>query len=145
MGLGQIAPRFEFTLPPYFLNNARAIGTLEGMAKSADPGFNVLSEVYSFSVRRLLAGDKNSTLLSATLRDLTHDQRTNEPDVRKVWRLVKDASRLAGVRKRRVVLDALQGARGRSLAASLARSLTFRGIRTVYSPPWELVQRLYRK
>ena len=35
----------HFRLPPYFLNNARAIATLEGLAMSADPSFNLLAEV----------------------------------------------------------------------------------------------------
>ena len=30
-----LVPRFNFVLPPYFLNNARALGTLEGMARTA--------------------------------------------------------------------------------------------------------------
>ena len=47
-----IAPKFRFQLPPYFLNNARAIGTLEGMAKSVDKDFNVLSVVYPYAVKR---------------------------------------------------------------------------------------------
>lgn len=47
-----IAPRFQFKLPPYFLNNARALATLEGMAKSADPSFNVIAEVYPFACQR---------------------------------------------------------------------------------------------
>ena len=33
--LAAFAPNFGFELPPYFLNNARAIATLEGMARSA--------------------------------------------------------------------------------------------------------------
>jgi len=32
LSLLYIASKFRFTVPPYFLNNARAIGTLEGMA-----------------------------------------------------------------------------------------------------------------
>ena len=35
-------------------NLVRAIGTLEGLAKSADPDFNVLAVVYAFSLRQLL-------------------------------------------------------------------------------------------
>lgn len=34
--MASFAPRFQFTLPPYFLNNARAIGALEGLAKTGD-------------------------------------------------------------------------------------------------------------
>ena len=52
--LASLAPRFQFQLPPYFLNNARALGTLEGMAKSADPSFNVLSVVYPFACQRCI-------------------------------------------------------------------------------------------
>eukprot|EP00957_Ditylum_brightwellii_P036967 2798459-Ditylum_brightwellii.AAC.1 len=33
---------FEFTVPPYFLNNARAIATLEGIALKLDPNFNIV-------------------------------------------------------------------------------------------------------
>ena len=32
-----LVPKYRFLLPPYFLNNARALGTLEGMARTADP------------------------------------------------------------------------------------------------------------
>ena len=45
--LASIAPAFAFELPPYFLNNARALATLEGMARSVDPNFDVLEEVNS--------------------------------------------------------------------------------------------------
>ena len=51
--LALIAPRFRLRLPPYFLNNARALATLEGMAKSADESFDVLQAVYPFALRRL--------------------------------------------------------------------------------------------
>ena len=37
-----LVPKYRFLLPPYFLNNARALGTLEGMARTADPNFNIL-------------------------------------------------------------------------------------------------------
>ena len=37
--LTRLIPRFRFDLPPYFLNNARALSTLEGIAKSLDPTF----------------------------------------------------------------------------------------------------------
>jgi aarF domain-containing kinase len=74
--------RFEFTLPPYFLNNARAIGSLEGLAKTADPSFNLLAEVYSFSIRTLLTSD--SPGMRKTLMDITYDPDTGKPSLRKV-------------------------------------------------------------
>lgn len=48
--LALIAPQFAFQLPPYFLNNARALGTLEGMARSADPGFDILKASHSLKL-----------------------------------------------------------------------------------------------
>ena len=49
-----IAVKFKFEVPPYFLNNARAIASLEGMALSVDPKFNLLQVLYPFVVTRLL-------------------------------------------------------------------------------------------
>ena len=37
--LTRLVPRFKFRLPPYFMNKARALGTLEGMARSMDSDF----------------------------------------------------------------------------------------------------------
>jgi predicted unusual protein kinase regulating ubiquinone biosynthesis (AarF/ABC1/UbiB family) len=50
-----VAAQFPFQAPPYFLNNVRAIGTLEGMAMSADPAFNLFGVLYPFMARRLFA------------------------------------------------------------------------------------------
>ena len=37
--LTRLVPRFKVWLPPYFMNKARALGTLEGMARSMDSDF----------------------------------------------------------------------------------------------------------
>ena len=50
-----VATRFSFTVPPYFLNNVRAIGSLEGMALTADPNFSLLEVVYPFVLRKVLS------------------------------------------------------------------------------------------
>jgi hypothetical protein len=71
--LAVLAPRFALQLPPYFLNNARALATLEGMARSADPSFDVLQAVYPFALRRLLADPTGSPRLRRTLDALTRD------------------------------------------------------------------------
>jgi len=112
--LAGFAPRFQFTLPPYFLNNARAIGTLEGLAKTADPSFNLLSEVYSFSIRQLLTSE--SPGMRKTLRDLTYDPVTQKPSYRRMKALVKEAALISGNRKRRVLWDAAKTRGGRSFA-----------------------------
>ena len=50
-----VATRFSFTIPPYFLNNVRAIGSLEGMALTADPNFSLLEVVYPYVLRKVLS------------------------------------------------------------------------------------------
>lgn len=46
--LVRLVPRFQFKLPPYFINNARAMSTLEGIARSLDPSFNVFQGMCMF-------------------------------------------------------------------------------------------------
>jgi len=125
--LAALAPAFAFELPPYFLNNARAIATLEGMAKSADPSFDVLQVVYPFALRRLLSADpKRSPLLHSTLRSLTTDE-DGVADPAKLRALLVDSARLSGRRPLTVLLDAARTRGGRAfaldLAAASARSL----------------------
>ena len=74
-------PRFRFTLPPYFVNNARALGTLEGMARTADPTFNILAVVYPFALTRLLANPTRSPVLRRVARRLATDSATEKLSV----------------------------------------------------------------
>ena len=99
------APNFGFELPPYFLNNARAIATLEGMALSADPSFDVLKVVYPFALRRLLADPRGSPLLRQTLPSLTRDAR-GVPDLGRLRALLLDSAALSGRSRTAIMLDA---------------------------------------
>jgi len=49
--LALLAPAFAFKLPPYFVNNARAVASLEGLALSAKPDFSVLQALPCASIR----------------------------------------------------------------------------------------------
>lgn len=51
----RLASQFNLLSPPYFANNVRAISSLDGMALSADPKFNLFRVVYPFMVSRLFA------------------------------------------------------------------------------------------
>ena len=115
------APNFGFELPPYFLNNARAIATLEGMALSADPSFDVLKVVYPFALRRLLADPRGSPLLRQTLRSLTRDAR-GEPDLRRLRALLRDSAALSGRSRLSVMLDAATTRGGRAFAWDFVRA-----------------------
>ncbi|CAM9184861.1 unnamed protein product [Ectocarpus fasciculatus] len=63
-----LARSFNFRVPPYFISNVRALGELEGLAMTADPGFNLISVVYPYVCRRLLTDP--SPPLRAALKDL---------------------------------------------------------------------------
>ena len=116
--LASIAPAFAFELPPYFLNNARAIATLEGMAKSADPSFDVLQVVYPFALRRLLADPRGSPRLRQTLRSLTSGE-DGSPSLVKMRALLRDSARLSGTSQLAVALDAARTPGGRAFARDL--------------------------
>ena len=119
-GLVGLVPRFQFQLPPYFLNNARALGTLEGMARSIDSDFNVLSVVYPFALQRLMKNPSGSPIVDQTLKNLIcNDDGTI--DRVKATTLLRDASTLSGVRRRVVIRDILQSKGGRKFLRSLGR------------------------
>ena len=110
-----LVPRFKFVLPPYFLNNARALGTLEGMAKSADANFNILAEVYPYSMKKLLANPEGSPVIRKVIRQLATDERTRSLSIHKLFAMLQDVSLLASTPRFRVALDALREREGRVL------------------------------
>jgi len=114
--LASMVPRFRFVLPPYFVNNARALGTLEGMARSADPSFNIVRVVYPFAIRRLLANPTGSPVLRTVVRRLASDcdGRLSLP---KLLALLNDAATMSDLPRLRVAWDALTTREGRALAA----------------------------
>jgi len=122
--LARLVPRFQFQLPPYFLNNARALSTLEGMAREADPSFNVLQSVYPFAINRLLSNPTSSKVVESTLRSILESPETGRLDPAKVKKLVEDAAILSGYSRRKVLKDVLKSRNGRRLALRLAREQT---------------------
>jgi len=65
--LVSLASRFPLVLPPYFLNNIRALATMEGLALMADPSFSMWGVVYQYVVTRALF-DRSPALTSAVGR-----------------------------------------------------------------------------
>eukprot|EP00435_Cladocopium_sp_Y103_P048292 s977_g14.t1 len=116
--LALLAPRYEFQLPPYFLNNARALGCLEGMARTVDPSFNILEKVYPFALDRLLSNPSNSHVLTSTLHRLCEDE-MGRLSIAKADELVASAARLSGKRKRTIVMDSLRTKGGRQFFVKL--------------------------
>ena len=133
--LAVLAPRFALQLPTYFLNNARALATLEGMARSADPSFDVLQAVYPFALRRLLADPTGSPRLRRTLDALTRDA-DGRIDLARVRRLVDEASGLSGRPRRSLLLEALRTPGGRRLGRDVVLAMAVALLRRLQWLPW---------
>lgn len=137
-GLAGLVPMFKFQLPPYFLNNARALGTLEGMACSIQPEFNILRVVYPFALQRLMKNPSGSVVVEKTLQSLVC-RRNGTVDRRKAEKLLRDASALTGIRRRDVVKDVFSNRKGRQFL----RKLGYGELRRIASP-WKWFSNGYK-
>ena len=115
-GLTQLIPRFRFQLPPYFINNARALSTLEGIARSLDPSFNVFRVMYPFALKRLLTNPTNSLVVDKTLQNLIRDPLSRRVDYSKVTKILEDSAIITGFSRARVLFDIVKTRGGRKLA-----------------------------
>ncbi len=123
-GLTRLVPRFKFRLPPYFINNARALGTLEGTARSLDPDFNCLKLLYPYALYRLLQNPSGSEVVRSTLQNLIRSKTTGRIDREKVRKLLRDTSAFSGYSRSKVLLDIIKTKGGKRLIAySLASEL----------------------
>ena len=111
-----LVPKYRFLLPPYFLNNARALGTLEGMARTADPNFNILAIVYPFAVKRLLQNPTGSPVLRRVLRQLISNKRTGRMSLTRLKLMIEDAAALTGVSRMAIIASAMKTTAGWRLA-----------------------------
>lgn len=57
-----------FSVPPYMSLLARGVATLEGIALTGDPGYQMVSQAYPFVVRKVLRND--TTSLAVVLREI---------------------------------------------------------------------------
>ncbi len=122
--LTRLVPRFRFQLPPYFLNNARALATLEGMAREVDPNFNILRHLYPYAISRIFSNPTGSPVVEATLRSLIQTPSTGKIDIGKLRKLLKDASNYSGYSKLKVIQDIARSKSGPGLVGRLAREQT---------------------
>lgn len=100
--LSFLLTRFQFELPPYFLNNARGLSTLEGLARTLDPSFNVLQVMYPFALNRLLDNPSLSEVIDETLDSLIRSPETGRYSRRRIMKLIDDSAMVTGYRRRRV-------------------------------------------
>jgi aarF domain-containing kinase len=100
--LSGLLTRFQFELPPYFLNNARGLSTLEGLARTLDPSFNVLQVMYPFALNRLLDNPSISQVVEDTLNSLIRSPETGRYSRRRIMKLIDDSAMVTGYQRRRV-------------------------------------------
>jgi aarF domain-containing kinase len=122
--LTRLVPRFRFQLPPYFLNNARALATLEGMAREVDPNFNILRNLYPYAINRIFSNPTNSPVVEGTLKSLIQTPSTGRIDIGKLRNLLKDASNFSGYSRLKVVKDIARSKSGPGLVGKLMREQT---------------------
>ena len=122
--LTRLVPRFRFQLPPYFLNNARALATLEGMAREVDPNFNILRHLYPYAISRIFSNPTDSPVVEGTLRSLIQTPATGKIDIGKLRKLLKDASNYSGYSRLKVVQDIARSKSGPGLVGRLTREQT---------------------
>jgi aarF domain-containing kinase len=128
--LSRLVPRFQFDLPPYFINNARALSTLEGIAKSLDPTFNVLTIMYPYALNLLIRNPSGSPVVASALQSLIRS-RNGRIDRVKIRQLLRDSALISKRRVSLVLRDILKTREGRRLARQvLGEELQFalRGI-----------------
>jgi predicted unusual protein kinase regulating ubiquinone biosynthesis (AarF/ABC1/UbiB family) len=130
-GLVRLVPRFQFQLPPYFINNARALGTLEGIARSLDPNFNAFSLMYPYALNRILQNPTGSPVVDATLQNMVRCKETGQIDREKIRRLLRDSALFTGFSKRRVLRDILRTKSGKQLAKEIVKQEMFGHYRRV--------------
>jgi predicted unusual protein kinase regulating ubiquinone biosynthesis (AarF/ABC1/UbiB family) len=122
-GLTSLVARFEFQLPPYFLNNARALATLEGVARRLDPTFNVLQIMYPFALNRLLNNPSRSPIVDDTLMSLLRSPATKTIEMHRIRKLLDDSALLTGYSRRRVLQDVVASKGGRRTIRKVLREL----------------------
>mmetsp|Transcript_46970 Transcript_46970/g.117698 ORF Transcript_46970/g.117698 Transcript_46970/m.117698 type:complete len:517 (+) Transcript_46970:3007-4557(+) len=84
----RLTVNFPFILPPYFLNNLRAIATLEGLALTADPNFKIADVIYPYIINKLLTN--SAPQFQASLEDFLIDEETKKPNWNRLEALLQD-------------------------------------------------------
>jgi predicted unusual protein kinase regulating ubiquinone biosynthesis (AarF/ABC1/UbiB family) len=97
------------------------MSTLEGIARSLDPSFNVFQVMYPFALNKLLTNPTNSPVVDRTLQDLIRDKNSQRVDLGKVAQLLKDSALITGYSSKRVLYDIMKTRGGRRLGLTIAK------------------------
>jgi predicted unusual protein kinase regulating ubiquinone biosynthesis (AarF/ABC1/UbiB family) len=127
-GLSLLVARFRFTLPPYFLNNARALGTLEGLARKLDPSFNALQALYPYALNRILRNPSMSPIVEHTLLSLIRNRASGKFDRDRIRKLLADTCLLSGRSRGQLIADVLSSKSGLKIAQIAAKESILYGM-----------------
>lgn len=119
LSMTELIARFEFTIPPYFLNNARALAVLEGIALRMDPDFNILKIIYPYAIDDLMRNPHVSKRAGETFLEICRSPETRLFDVRRSLLLLNDWAFLTGCRKRKIIWDLARCAGGRRVLGTI--------------------------
>jgi predicted unusual protein kinase regulating ubiquinone biosynthesis (AarF/ABC1/UbiB family) len=129
--LSKFIRSFEFTMPPYFLNNIRALATLESMALNLDPNFNVLRVIYPYSINRLMRNPTVSKKVQDTFLEICRNPDTKLISPRRVQMLLNDWALWTGYRKRKIFWDLATSAGGRRVAPVIFKNWCLNRVQNV--------------
>mmetsp|Transcript_27402 Transcript_27402/g.40461 ORF Transcript_27402/g.40461 Transcript_27402/m.40461 type:complete len:694 (-) Transcript_27402:138-2219(-) len=108
---------YDFTIPPYFLNNVRALSTLEGIALKIDPNFNILRVIYPYSINQLMKNVSVNRKAKETFLELIRSPETKLVDFDSFMRLLNDWALLTNYPKRKVFWDLFTSTGYRQISA----------------------------
>ena len=140
--LASLVATFEFTVPPYFLNNARALATLEGIALKLDPDFNILRVIYPYSLNRLMCNPSVSKKAEETFLDICRSPETKLFDLNRSTMLLNDWALLTGYRKRKIFWDLATSTGGRRVLVRIVQEWYLKRARKVRN--WYRKRRIVR-
>lgn len=129
--LSKLIKSFEFTVPPYFLNNARAIATLEGIALKLDPNFNILHVIYPYSINHLMRNPRVSKKSEETFLEICRSPKTKLFDHNRFMMLLTDWSLLTGYKKRKIYWDLITSVGTRHVMSRIFRESIMKRIRLI--------------
>lgn len=129
--LAIIVSTFEFTVPPYFLNNIRALATLEGIALKLDPNFNILRVIYPYSINHLMCNPRVSHKAQETFLEICRNPTSKLFEVERFRILLNDWAMLTGHKKRRIFWDLVTSTGGRHVSSRIVQEWALKRIRCV--------------
>ena len=117
--ISTLIARYEFTVPPYFLNNARCLATLEGIGLKLDPDFNILRVIYPYSINQLMTNPQVSRKTEQTFLEICRSPDNQLVELSRAQALLNDWSILTGYPKRKICWDLVTSEGGRRVSRAI--------------------------